>query len=192
MYRNIVAKYDCNMNGLLPLEKVIEIKERANSVLEKYRTISDARELMFAIAKDENIKIVETDLFEMSGALRKENNAWVLYVNTSDSPNRKLFTIAHELGHFFVHSEFCDEFVDGQLISRTEQEKYAAVELEANEFAGNLIMPEVRVRERIGSSDLTEARVIELANEFNVSAIAMATRLRNLDYEVPGYKPRAA
>lgn len=128
----------------------------------------------------------------MSGALRKEKDGWVLYINSSDSEKRKLFTIAHELGHYFVHRSLCDEFVDGQLISRAEQEKYAAVELEANEFAGNLIMPEARVRKLVEKDSLTEGRVIELAGEFNVSAIAMATRLRNLDYDVPGIKSTAA
>jgi Zn-dependent peptidase ImmA (M78 family) len=180
------------MNGLLPPAKVSELKEKANMVLAKYSSIDDPRQLLFQIAKDEKIKIVESDLFEMSGALRKENNSWIIYVNSSDSEKRRLFTIAHELGHFFAHSDTCSEFVDGQLITRTEQEKYAAIELEANEFAGNLIMPEMKVRELIADQQLTEQRVIELAKHFNVSALAMATRLRNLDYDVPGYKPRAA
>lgn len=181
------------MNGLLPPAKVEEIKAKANAVLAKYPHISDPRQLMLQIAADHDIKLIENELFEMSGALRKENEKWVIYINKSDSPQRKLFTLAHELGHFFVHSEMRDEFVDGQLISRTEQEKYAAVELEANEFAGNLIMPEEKIRRELPQENvLTEKRVIDLAKEFNVSAIAMATRLRNLNYDVPGYTSKAA
>ncbi len=185
MARNIVT-----MNGLLPAQKVAELKDKANSVLAKYDLIGGTNQLLFKIADDEGIKIVENDLFEMAGALRKEESGWVIYVNSSDSEQRRLFTIAHELGHYFAHSDTCSEFVDGQLITRTEQEKYAAIELEANEFAGNLIMPETKIKDLVGGESLTEQRVFDLAKQFNVSALAMATRLRNLDYDVPGYKSR--
>lgn len=44
------------MNSLLPPEKVAEIKDIANSVLEKYSGISDPMELMLKIAKDQKNK----------------------------------------------------------------------------------------------------------------------------------------
>lgn len=133
------------------------------------------------IAEKNGIKILQSDLYEMSGALRKEGEDWVIYVNKSDSSQRKLFTIAHELGHFFVHKKERDEFIDGQLISRNEQEKNAAIELEANEFAGNLIMPEQEIKQKIPAA-ITEETIQELARSFNVSTLAMETRLKNLGY----------
>jgi Zn-dependent peptidase ImmA (M78 family) len=136
------------MNRLLSQERIEEIKHQANVVLEKYKGFDDPLLLVHQIAADNGIRILESDLYEISGALRKEGDRWVIYVNRGDSQQRKLFTVAHELGHYFVHRDFCDEFVDGQLISRDDQERYAAKELEANEFAGNLIMPEAKVRER--------------------------------------------
>ena len=180
------------MHRLLALEKIKEIKEKANQLLADYLHISDPLERMLKIASDHDIKILQSDLYEMSGALRKEGNKWVIYVNKNDSRQRQLFTIAHELGHFFAHKELCDEFVDGQLVSRSEQEKYAIQELEANEFAGNLVMPEIKIREQVDETQLTEQRVMELARKFQVSSIAMATRLRNLDYDVPGFNSKAA
>jgi Zn-dependent peptidase ImmA (M78 family) len=119
----------------------------------------------------------------LHGFRRLYAGRWVIYVNRHDSQQRKLFTIAHELGHFFVHRELCDEFVDGQLISRSEQERYALQELEANEFAGNLIMPEAIVRER-AVGKITSDTLLSLARSFGVSTLAMETRLRNLGYEV--------
>lgn len=180
------------MHRLLPPEKAQEIKEKANEVLEKYVHISEPLDRMLKIAEDHHITVLQNDLYEMSGALRKEGDKWVMYVNKNDSKQRQLFTIAHELGHFFVHREMCDEFVDGQLVSRSEQEKYAIQELEANEFAGNLVMPEQSIREQLDQQQLTEQRVMELASHFQVSSIAMATRLRNLDYDVPGFASAAA
>lgn len=171
------------MNKLLEPERVEAIKQQANTLLGRYKDISDPYELVGRIAKDEGIKILESDLYEMSGALRKENSHWVIYVNRGDSEQRKLFTIAHELGHFFVHRELCDEFVDGQLISRTEQQRYATQELEANEFAGNLMMPETLVRER-ATGQITSDTLLSLARSFGVSTLAMETRLRNLGYDL--------
>lgn len=180
------------MHRLLPSEKVKEIREKANSILAHYLHISDPLERMLKIAADHDIEILESDLFEMSGALRRQGDKWVIYVNRNDSRQRQLFTIAHELGHFFAHKELCDEFVDGQLVSRSEQEKYAMQELEANEFAGNLVMPEDKIREQVNEQQLTQQRVMDLARQFQVSSIAMATRLRNLDYDVPGFNSKAA
>jgi Zn-dependent peptidase ImmA (M78 family) len=172
------------MNRLLSQQRIEEIKQRANAILEKYQGIDDPFQLVSQIAADHNIQILESDLYEISGALRKEGERWVIYVNRGDSQQRKLFTVAHELGHFFVHRNLCDEFVDGQLISRDEQERYAAKELEANEFAGNLIMPEAKVRERV-PGQITTDTLQALAKSFGVSTLAMETRLRNLGYAPP-------
>lgn len=172
------------MNRLLEPEQAQEIQKKANELLAEYQHISDPYELVSKIASDHGVRIMETDLYDLSGALRKEDDHWVIYINRSDSQQRKLFTVAHELGHFFVHRDFCDEFVDGQFISRNEQERYAVRELEANEFAGGLIMPESRIRQRI-AGEITEDTFRSLAKSFGVSTIAMETRLRNLGYAIP-------
>lgn len=182
------------MNRLLTPERAEEIKQQANNLLSSYLHIQDPMERVTKIASDNGIGIFENMLFEISGALRKEGDRWVIYVNSTDSIERKLFTIAHELGHFFTHKDVCDEFVDGQLISRNEQEKYAALELEANEFAGNLIMPESEVRKRVTTEQITMETVQSLARSFGVSTIAMTTRLKNLGYDtsIPTTRAQAA
>jgi Zn-dependent peptidase ImmA (M78 family) len=172
------------MHRLLAPEKVDAIKLQANDILKAYRDIRNPLDRIVKIAADNDIQILQSELYEMSGALRKEKGKWVIYVNAADSAQRKLFTIAHELGHYFVHKDECDEFIDGQLISRTEQEKFAAKELEANEFAGNLIMPEEQVR-ALAIGEVTSESIQSLAKSFGVSTIAMATRLHNLGYDTP-------
>lgn len=172
------------MNKLLHPEQAQGIQKKANELLAKYQRISDPYTLVSKIASDHGIRILEADLYEMSGALRKENDHWVIYVNRSDSQQRKLFTIAHELGHFFVHRDLCDEFIDSQFVARNNREKHTERELEANEFAGNLIMPELMIRERV-AGDITEDTLLSLAKSFGVSTLAMETRLRNLGYAIP-------
>jgi len=171
------------MNRLLTPEQAEAIKRQANALLAKYAHISNPYELVSKVAADHGIRIMEADLYDLAGTLRKDGDAWVIYVNRQDSEQRKLFTVAHELGHFFVHRELCDEFVDGQFISRDEQERYALRELEANEFAGNLIMPEAAIRKRAMGA-VTGDTLQTLAKSFGVSTLAMETRLKNLGYEI--------
>ncbi len=107
-------------------------------------------------------------------------------MNRDDSPARQLFTIAHELGHFFLHGRLREEFVDGDFVmNRDENEKYDVEELEANEFAGNLVMPAERIQRKLQGETPTPKEVLDLADAFRVSPLAMVIRLRTLGYAVP-------
>ena len=148
--------------------------------------------MLLNIAKDNNIEVREADLFDISGTLRRENDHWRIYINRQDSSTRQLFTLAHELGHYFLHKESRTEFIDGSFVlNREETTKYELEELEANEFAGNLIMQEDAIVKRIGKEQRVNVKHVEdLATEFGVSLPAMAVRLRNIGYDIPD-KPAA-
>lgn len=180
------------MNTLLAPERVEELKSLANQVNANALKEEDPLKRLLGIAEQNGIKVMQSDLYEISGALRKEGNHWVIYVNAFDSPKRQLFTIAHELGHFFAHKEKCDEFIDGQFISRAKQEEFARekTELEANEFAGNLIMPEDKVR-ALAVGVINADTIRSLAKSFGVSTIAMQTRLHNLGYDTSATRQAA-
>src|SRR5260370_2801798 len=66
---------------------------------------------VIAIARELKIKIYETYDFDntQSGSIKKEDGKYVIYLNTSDSAERKRFTIAHELGHFLMHNEYLNQ-----------------------------------------------------------------------------------
>jgi Zn-dependent peptidase ImmA (M78 family) len=107
-----------------------------------------------------------------------------LLVNHSDPPYRKRFTIAHELGHHFLHLLEDGEFVDGEAdlfrqphdSEETEITPKRRQEIQANMFAAALLMPEDAVR-----SEWQEMQSIgELARRFNVSETAMGIRLDQL------------
>ncbi len=73
-----------------------------------------------------------------------------LFVNADDPITRQRFSLAHELGHFLLHSEHIrDEFAQGRILaleySATDQKadaNYLARERQANRFAAELLMPE--------------------------------------------------
>lgn len=182
-------------NTLLPENKVRQIQElAASTLLEAYSEKDfDYMQVIHKIIEKEGIQLREADLEEISGVLYKDNKGeWVILVNREDSQKRKIFTIAHELGHYFLHKTEQDEFIDGQFLNncfgRSEVTKYQQRELEANEFAGNLVMPKSQIEEEVGlpekTKELSETEVIQMASKFRVSPHAMLTRLKNLNYGV--------
>lgn len=124
---------------------------------------------------------------ELSGALyRGRDGAPVVGVNDWHADVRQRFTIAHELGHFRLHSEAL--FVDG-VLRRDEQSSMAikSHEIEANAFAAELLMPrtlllpEIDARLPKGGKPADTGRLVrQLAKLFEVSEQAMQFRLVNL------------
>jgi Zn-dependent peptidase ImmA (M78 family) len=112
--------------------------------------------------------------------LVKKDDDIYIYLNAVDSFKRKRFTIAHELGQYFLHLDAREKFVD----LKRDHEKND-MELEADEFAGCLLMDETEVKSRFDKSKnigLSNQIIIDLlAGIFVVSSAAMYTRLKRLE-----------
>lgn len=87
----------------------------------------------------------------MSGFLEKLNGRWTLGVNSLHHRNRQRFTIAHEIGHYFLHRDH-SSFKDGLLFRKGND--YSPHEREANVFASLLLMPEVEFKRALMDDDL--------------------------------------
>lgn len=127
-----------------------------------------------------------------SGALVKDDDGWSIIVNETHSRNRKRFTIAHELGHFFAvqhNSVQAEDYLEEQgniirdytLMKRTEDAedgKYQ-VERQANMIAAEILMPDQLVQ-KLYEQRLT---ISEMAEQFGVSEIAMSYKLTSMGYD---------
>lgn len=165
-----------------------EIEERTKEILSSY-DILDIPVDPIDIAKKLNIKVFNRNFNSfsndtVSGAIKKEDNNINIYVNEEDTIERKRFTIAHELGHYFLHLS-CDlnkEFVD--MHRRTGYNTLLSKEREANQFAAAILMPENKVRElyeSVNNLGVSERFIIEwLSEKFFVSKSAIKFRLKNL------------
>ena len=186
--------YNDNMtHKIIPFGRIQQIE---NIAIKKMGTYSWEKinqvEMLNGIIEREGLKLREADLKDISWVLYKDKEGqWTILVNQEDSDRRKVFTIAHELGHYFLHAQDDKEFIDGALINsfnRDEVNKYQIQELEANEFAGSLIMPRVVIEEILWQPKqvwaIDEVKIIALADKLKVSPQAMATRLKNLNYEL--------
>jgi Zn-dependent peptidase ImmA (M78 family) len=138
----------------------------------------------------------ETDV---SAVLKRDGDTAVIGVNSAHSAKRQRFSIAHELGHFFLHPDE-NLFVDfGDRLNRSASVKYRntlssqatdSEEIEANRFAATLLMPSSFIRRCMESMleatpDISADEAVEkLAQDFFVSRQAMEFRLLNLGYLV--------
>lgn len=142
------------------------------------------------IARDLGLRIFATYDFKSaeSGSLRRENSQYIIYINPTETPERQRFTIAHELGHFLMHKDVLshegDEFVDSLKqavisLNRSNDVKESTErkrEIEANQFAAALLMPEKEFKKIfLESNDLEK-----IASLFRVSQSAATVRAKEL------------
>ena len=140
-----------------------------------------------AIVKALGIAIRAQELEDsVSGILVRKDGRTTIGVNENHHPNRQRFTLAHELGHFLLHSNISSVFIDASIIffrDGASSDGSKAQEIEANAFAAELLMPEKQLREIINNQPLDafdEGAVRRLAAQFGVSAQALTIRLTKL------------
>lgn len=143
------------------------------------------------VAAELGLRIVEDNLGDdVSGALVMNANGAAVLVQEEHHPNRKRFTIAHEIGHHVLGHQFEEGghvHVDrGNYISlrgRRASEGVDPKEVEANRFAAALLMPSEMVKGAVAGlrvAALHDQHVEHLASLFEVSQQAMTIRLTNL------------
>lgn len=163
----------------------IGLQKRIESLLKKYRNFTPIE-----IADDLGIKIayIDVDDNDFSGAILKiEDGTIALFVNKNDSKNRQLFTIAHELGHFFMHT---DDVLRKGIVSYRDASVYTKYneaerkrEEEANHFAAEILMPKkifIEFYNEYSFMNITDL-VSKMAKFFNVSEKAIKIRMSYLD-----------
>lgn len=139
------------------------------------------------LAERHGVAVREGQMEEsVSGMLVVKERGAVIGVNAKHHPNRQRFTVAHELGHYFLHREEGRVFVDAAPVffrdgASAEGDDWQ--EVEANAFAAELLMPkdmlvaEVRDAPVDAFDDLALRR---LAARFGVSVQALTIRLTRL------------
>lgn len=142
------------------------------------------------IAQACNVKIQPYDLGEdISGVLVINKGTGTIGYSPVESKVRQRFTIAHELGHYVLHSQSKQEglFIDKgfKVLFRDYNSSTGEIkhEKEANAFAAALLMPKDLLISKIESLDLDltdESAIKKLAKMFNVSSISMSFRISNL------------
>ena len=107
----------------------------------------------------------------------------VIYINKYNHPNNQKFTLAHELGHYILgHRDRDVQFrIDFESDIYPRDSELQQQELEANYFAGALLMPAQAIKQQLNRDDLSQKITAEemkrLKDYFGVSELALKTRI---------------
>lgn len=172
-----------------------QIENTSNEILVRFNLLKTPIDLNKVTSKL-GVNITHQDLDDsVSGFFIKKNSKNIIGVNKNHPPLRNRFTIAHEIGHFILHSEkplFVD-YYKGSILFRSEnQTKDYKIEREANRFAAALLMPKLLVKKELNKFSNTEnleydEKIYELSKKFKVSRQAMDFRLKSLGYYDYGF-----
>jgi len=157
------------------------IEEKADKILSTYN-IDSTPVNVIEIAKKANVLVKYAPSKEFSGLIYRKDGVAFMAISSSESHVRQRFTIAHELGHFFLHPQK-DTFVDFR-----DNEKNIArglKEVQANQFAAALLMPRKILEKDVknfSETGITKSAIRFLADKYLVSEDAMTYRLMNLNF----------
>ena len=142
--------------------------------------------VLLLLCREAGIDVLDADLRDIAGALRREGEGWRIYLNREDGPGRRYFTLAHALGHYALHAEEGRAFAESRFTRPlTPGADDGGVEREANEFAACLVMPAAMIHALLAGRPPTERQVVDLSGRCGVSPLAMAHRFGSLGYAVP-------
>lgn len=140
-----------------------------------------------AIANGYGVDVRELPMEDsVSGVLVLRDGQAAIGVNEMHHPNRQRFSIAHELGHYFLHKDSSNLFIDAAPIYFRDDHSSDGTEIreiQANAFAAELLMPEHILRAQLKNRPLDafdELALRQLAVRFGVSVQALTIRLTKL------------
>lgn len=139
---------------------------------------------LYKLCDDLGIQLEVTNLSEHDecGYIKYCNENCKIVVDASSSKNRQRFTIAHELGHFFLHRDILEASSSKRLNRNTTGSAHndymnKVQETQANKFAAELLVPTDKL---IEYSDKLNGDTTDLARIFEVSEQAMDIRKRSI------------
>ena len=115
----------------------MEIKERVNKLVRKYKTRDP-----FEMIKGMNVILVFYPLDGVRGFYQYFQRNNIIYIDETLSDHDKAFVLAHEIGHMILHKKSNAIFMDSRTQFRTS--KY---ENEANKFAIELLISDESLSE---------------------------------------------
>lgn len=123
----------------------------------------------------------------LSGLLHRSADGSIIGVNSLHPTVRQRFSIAHELGHLLLHEPEFQIDEHSFVVFRDPESSKAVdpVEIEANQFAAELLMPEDLVRTSVvelGENPDADEAIRKLADLFEVSKESMTFRLTRLGW----------
>jgi Zn-dependent peptidase ImmA (M78 family) len=151
------------------------IRKYAELVAEKYQVHdSQGKADLKALLEKLGIKVDYVDFFENEeSSIVTEAREFTIFLSKYSSSQRDRFTVAHELGHLFLH--YLHPKREGSAIFNRGGRDTA--ETQANIFAATLLMPSEHFKKAFAELDGDLPKIAEV---FDVSLMAADTRASSL------------
>ena len=168
------------------VESLDEIPEIVAQIKDFYKLnkIVSLDELKGAL-RDKGVFIFEWSMPDRISGFTVSGDFKVIYLNYNNSEPRRLFTLAHELGHLLLHGDQPGYSFESNLARRTKPEK------EANAFANELLLSEKKLKKLVKDHSIkfrNPAFLRTVAGIFNISPDALFYRLMQIGYFSPAEK----
>ena len=118
-----------------------EIDLLIENVLNKYQITKTPYKFLNKICEEENICILPVEKFSgnVDGFIQNISGEYYIFYNPNKIIERQNFTIAHEIGHYFLN-----HIKQGQALYDYEENLFNnknKIEVEANYFASHILLP---------------------------------------------------
>lgn len=168
-------------------DAIIQAQELYLSVFRKYPTLDENRvatnldrvlDYLNIMAESVDLNEVFDECDDVAGLLLKEDNEWYIYTNSTNPAYRQRFTIAHEIGHYYLNH--IPKETSNDVIWRDNVSTWGTdtKEISANAFAAELLMPSKIIAEMYEWGYSPH----KMAYELRVSVAAINYRLDSLGY----------
>ncbi|HZW40276.1 MAG TPA: ImmA/IrrE family metallo-endopeptidase [Ignavibacteriaceae bacterium] len=151
------------------------IKAKAEKVLEFYGITHPKEINLSLIAAGFDIFIEEKNIDGSLGRITHDKKRGIISIDKKISyPPLKRFTIAHELGHFFLQRD--SKFIGCSEKNFTEWNLIGSAENDANQFAAELLMPELMFLSYTLGKIISLKLIKDIAKYFETSITSAAFR----------------
>lgn len=154
---------------------------RARSIINELGLREPSEIDIEAIAALRGVYVREDVLDGCDGRLLRKGNLGLICVKANTQEiGRKRFTIAHELGHFELHDKVDRSILCLEKDIQSGPKQADPIETDANNFATELLLPEIMFKPRCEQDNVSLSFIGKLAQEFKTSLTA--TALRFIDF----------
>jgi Zn-dependent peptidase ImmA (M78 family) len=158
--------------------KLIEAERLAAKTLDEFGVCSPEHIRIRDIALAKGAIVVEQRLKRAAASIVTAGNHATIRVSPNDMPERKRFSIAHELGHLLMgHIESIQKVCsDDDMMNWYQSDQ----ETQANFFASELILPSKLLSRRCDIGNISFEPIKQIAMDFRASLTATAIKFVRL------------
>lgn len=126
-----------------------KIKRKVHHIIKKYKT-RDPFELVTLL----DVILLYVPLIDINGFYNYYNNTHIIYINENISKDEQRLTLAHELGHLFLHNDINVFFLNTATFFSSQK-----LEREADIFASELLISD---KDILRNSEMTTKKLASL------------------------------